>query len=458
MEQAKSPVVADFLRDAFSFVQSSREAIDFSTAHIYISALPFAPKESLVYRTFSPLFKGLVSVTVSGTDRSADCTLTVATISLDGHVVVSASSDGSVQMWKAGENDTTRLDCEGQVLSMVISADGQMIAAGSSDNAVRIWEVAHGQAVPPDQQMHQGPVQAVAFSPDATRLASGSIDQTVYVWKVRKVPKTLLQRFQSKVGQILALPWSSVGANSPVSAAAYSADGSHIAFGYDSGTVQIVQATTGTTSRSIPCDDHNAIKSLVFSPDGKFIWMSSGNDIIRVDVEKKSERLVVTGHTGQVNVVTCSANGQLVASGADDATIRLWNAKTGDSSGPELRDHDGPVISVVFSADGRSLFSAGTDGTVREWNLAQARVPLQDEQTLLTRLDGQSYKQDSGWLVDSSSPSRRRLWIPTEHRDALDKSINSRVIFAQSAHKWLILNGSDLCYGERWAKCWIGGK
>jgi len=448
--------VIDFLRDAFSFVLSFREAIDFSAAHIYISALPFTPRESLIYQTFSPLFKGLVSVSVSKADRRVDCALAAAKISRDGRVVVSTSSDGTVQMWKAADDDTTNLGFEGQILSMDISADGQMIAAGSSDSTVRIWDVAHGQPISPDQQMHQGPVQAVAFSPDATRLASGSADTTVHVWKVKRVPKPWFQRLQYKVARILALLWSSEKANSPVSSAAYSPDGNYIAFGYASGAVQVVQAATGKNCRSIPCDDHSAVKSLVFSSDGKFIWMSSGNDIILVDVEKKFERLIVTGHTGNVNMVACSPDGKLIASGADDATIRLWNAKTGEPNGTKLCDHDGPVIAVVFSADGRLLFSTGRDGTVREWNLAQARVPLQDEQSLLTRLDGQSYKQDSGWLVDSSSPRRRRLWIPSEYRDSLDTSINSRVVFAHWTHKLLILNGANLYHGERWAKCWIG--
>jgi len=58
--------LAQFLRDAHSFVASSYEAIERSASHIYLSALPFADRISLVYQDFTKLCTGLITVDAYG--------------------------------------------------------------------------------------------------------------------------------------------------------------------------------------------------------------------------------------------------------------------------------------------------------------------------------------------------------------------------------------------------------
>ena len=68
--------------------------------------------------------------------------------------------------------------------------------------------------------------------------------------------------------------------------------------------------------------------------------------------------------------VAFTSDSKLLATGSDDGTIRLWNAKTGDATGIFVGHEVHRWISALaFSEDGRKLFSASEDGTVRIWPL-----------------------------------------------------------------------------------------
>src|SRR5258708_883614 len=79
--------------------------------------------------------------------------------------------------------------------------------------------------------------------------------------------------------------------------------------------------------------------------------------------------LVLKGHTRWVNRVVFSPNGTRLASagGDGDATVKIWDSKTGELL-RTLAGHDRGVYNVAFSPDGKMIASAGHDHTLVLWN------------------------------------------------------------------------------------------
>ncbi|KZP24326.1 hypothetical protein FIBSPDRAFT_1012222, partial [Athelia psychrophila] len=112
------------------------------------------------------------------------------------------------------------------------------------------------------------------------------------------------------------------------------------------------------------------VKSVVFSPDGQRIASGSDDQTIRIwDVTMGA--LIAgpfEGHTGWVNSVAFSPDGQRIASGSRDNTIRIWDATTGTLIAGPFEGHADWVKSVAFSPDGQRVASSSDDKTIRIWD------------------------------------------------------------------------------------------
>src|SRR5579859_6618221 len=74
------------------------------------------------------------------------------------------------------------------------------------------------------------------------------------------------------------------------------------------------------------------------------------------------------GHLGPVKSVALSLDGQVLVSGSDDNTIKVWDLHTGKEL-RTLRGHTDGVWSVALDSDGHTLVSGSIDRTIKVWDL-----------------------------------------------------------------------------------------
>lgn len=74
----------------------------------------------------------------------------------------------------------------------------------------------------------------------------------------------------------------------------------------------------------------------------------------------------LTRHSAWVYCVAISPNGQTIASGSYDKTIKIWNRQTGEVN--TLIGHENAISSLAISSDGKFLVSGSWDRKIDLWN------------------------------------------------------------------------------------------
>lgn len=92
------------------------------------------------------------------------------------------------------------------------------------------------------------------------------------------------------------------------------------------------------------------------------------------DIDSSCEILHLVIEDG-VTTVAISPQGDYVAAGSLDKSVRVWDVRTGQLvdrlDGAE--GHKDSVYSVAFAPNGRSLVSGSLDKTIKMWELADTR-------------------------------------------------------------------------------------
>jgi WD40 repeat protein len=93
------------------------------------------------------------------------------------------------------------------------------------------------------------------------------------------------------------------------------------------------------------------------------------NTIRLWDMHQKNCVKILRGHTRAIWSVAFSQDGKMLVSGSDDCTIRLWDIMTGECL-QILQGHSRAVWDAEFIHDNRQVVSCSDDYAVRVWDVS----------------------------------------------------------------------------------------
>jgi WD40 repeat protein len=270
------------------------------------------------------------------------------TFSPDGQRVATRGGTSVIQIWDLA-NHRELLKLRGHreaVHDVVFSPDGRLLASVSAGGSVKVWSALPGREFLDQFELPWG----LSHTPDGGRLAHAYLPDWISILDTQS--GRLVARLRRLHRVVLTV--------------AFRPDGRQLATSDGFGETAIWDVETGRLLRVLRGHGHY-ILPVLYSRDGRRLVTGSRDGTVGIwDPESGQQLRVLARPQTMVGAMDLSPDGRRIVS-ADDKVVRIWNVETGQCE-RELRGHSAPVEWVLFSPDGARVATTSDDHTLRLWD------------------------------------------------------------------------------------------
>ncbi len=408
----------------------------------------------------------------------------ILTFSIDGKLLAGQTSSRKINLWDV-ETKTLLTTLSGKIddkiKELAISPDSKTVAGASQNGEIHVWDVNTGEELFFEKlflynnKEHTSQLDELMLAPNNSHLAA-RYGNTITLWNTSNFTQ-LPNRIDA--GRYSTFTFSPDG--STVTSASGFMYGKQIRdeFVKESvvATLSFWDTRTGNQISEYPVESHKGeipedsgqrkfssigngsigmYNPAIFSQDG--YTLATVLNTLRENVtddyrytlflwevwedERRRVHTTLKGHTDKINVLALTPNGDTLASGSDDGTIRLWDTSTGTQI---LSIPSSKTDALAFSMDGKILASINNSVSIQLWDVGTGKQ--------LTSLNGQNevvtdlkFSPDNNILASGNLDGTIQLWdISNGKQLGLLKGHTSRLInlVFSSDGKTLVSGGRD---------------
>ncbi|KAJ7619787.1 WD40-repeat-containing domain protein [Mycena polygramma] len=283
--------------------------------------------------------------------------------------------------------------------------DGPLLLAGCVDGATKIWKTDVGTEILSTPASRR--VVSSLLCSDGKRLIEVTSKGGVCVWDVEA--GAMVATFQIPVCD------GDQGSKRRLACAALAADDHTVVCGFNDGMVQVWDTESQLEVTPLLDGHDGPVNGVAFSHNEQLVISGSDDQSIRMWSRTGVHQRTFLGHTDVVHRVAFSADDSKIASVSSDDTLRVWDANTGSVLLNCPHSPDESIYVLAFSHPGDRLATGSARG-IRIWDTETGQElmqPLAGHRGIVLAL---AFSPDDETLVSAAMDSQVRRWSVGKER------------------------------------------